>query len=286
MSIIDWDKFKIEYVSFNPPDFLTHLNYVSCMCTLTNEISLECTLKLNNRLSISNKLSKKINLIKLTLDSINGEYKIIKETPDYAELCVAWISVKSYYLIFNLLIILNYLMTGSESSFNFKHKQILRWFNRSIKNNELVFSNPLLNSVYLCLDVRNTIFSLGANLKKEGFNIDDRCRQILKKLVDYKVEDLKREKNIPNFRKKKHRNERDNFLSNSNVSIFEFFYWYRIKANYRDLEFLDTDIDSSEFQNYYNNYFNLTVHTQRAFSQLINKLAQVRFNKEILLYES
>jgi len=176
-------------------------------------------------------------------------------------------------------------MTGSEERLNSKHKDILRWFNNCIKNTELNFSNPLFNCVYLCLDVRNIKSNPGENLRKNTFNIDARCKQILKKLVDYKVDDFKREKNIPNFRKKKHQAERDNFLKSNYVSIFEFFYWYRIKANYRDLEFLDTDIASPSFQDYYNYYFNLTMNTQAAFKQLINKLSKIRFNKEILSYE-
>jgi len=89
MPTVDWDKLQIEYVSFNPPDFLTHLNYVSCMHLLANSIRLECTINISNNLVISNKLSKKINLMKLTLESIQGEYKMIKKSPDYAELCVA-----------------------------------------------------------------------------------------------------------------------------------------------------------------------------------------------------
>lgn len=102
---INWKKIESEYELQNPPDFITHLNYVSCLNALSQGISISCSLSIKNKIYESKLLKKKTNLIKLTLKSINGEYKAIRESPDFAELCVSWISVKAYYLIFNLLLI-------------------------------------------------------------------------------------------------------------------------------------------------------------------------------------
>ncbi len=57
------------------------------------------------------------------------------------------------------------------------------------------------------------------------------------------------------------------FLENNTVSIYEFFYWYRIKSNYRDLEFLDKDIDDRQFRDFYKNYFELTVSFYEALKK-------------------
>ncbi len=62
----------------------------------------------------------------------------------------------------------------------------------------------------------------------------------------------------------------------------EFFYWYRIKSNYRDLEFLDKDIDDKQFRNFYKNYFELTISFYEALKKLINVLSKIRLDKEIL----
>jgi len=64
--------------------------------------------------------------------------------------------------------------------------------------------------------------------------------------------------------------------------MYEFFYWYRIKSNYRDLEFLDKDIDDGQFKDFYKNYFKLTISFYEALKKMINNLSKMRLSKEIL----
>ena len=122
----------------------------------------------------------------------------------------------------------------------------------------------------------------GANLRVVNINLNERIVQILKKLIDYKIENFQRKEGIRNFRSKKNIEKNKEFLEKDTVDIFEFFYWYRIKSNYRDLEFLDKDISDRQFCDFYRNYFELTSKFYTALKELINDLSRKRLSKEIL----
>jgi len=279
---IDWKKIESEYETQNPPDFITHLNYVSCLNILSRDITASCNLSIKNKINESKLLLKKINLIKLTVKSINGEYKMIQQNPDFAELCVSWISVKAYYLIFNLSLILEYLLSGQEFALSFSHKKLLRKFKQRIGRKEIFFSKKIFNINFQCSKIMDLQVKSGANIKIIGFNLKERIIQIFRKLVFYKLEDFQREEGIKNFRSKKNRQKKKEFLENNTVNIYEFFYWYRIKANYRDLEFLNRDISNYKFSEYYRNYFELTFTFFNVFKKLINDLTKIRLEKTVL----
>jgi len=286
MNLGKWIKIKDEkYEREHPPDFITHLNYVSCINMISNNIKLSCNLSIKSKIKESKILKKKINLMNLTLKSIEGEYNTILKNPDYAELCVSWISVKSYYLIYNLLLILEYLLSGSDSSFSFTHKRILNRFKYRLEKKELYFNKinkKIFNLNFQCSKIMSLRVKSGANIKIIGFNLKERIIQILKKIVDYKLEDFKREEKIKNFRSNINIQKKKEFLENNTVNLHEFFYWYRIKANYRDLEFLNKDIGSYKFREFYRNYFELTLTFFNAFKGVINDLAKIRLGKTIL----
>jgi len=102
-----------EYKKQHPPDFMTHLNYVVCMNDISGGLNAGCKLNIKNKIKKEGKiLQKKLNLIKLIKRNLNEEYKTVKQDQAFAEVCVPWIAVKAYYLIFNLLLILDYLVSG------------------------------------------------------------------------------------------------------------------------------------------------------------------------------
>lgn len=278
--LLGWDEIKLS-----PPDFLTHLNYVECLNKFSQKLVLTDNLNIKNEIKESAQLSKKLNLIKLTLKSIKGEYNTILKYPDFAEICVSWISVKAYYLIFNLLLILDYLITGQESSFNLSHEKSLNKFKEYLSNNQLSFNRKIFNSNFSCFRIMELKVRPGANIKIMNFDLNERVIQILKKLVDYKLQEFKRKEEIKNFRSKRNRKKRKQFLQTDTVNIFEFFYRYRIKANYRDLEFLNKDIGAKQFKSFYENYFELTKNFINAFVPLINKLARVRLKRNLFKYD-
>lgn len=279
---INWKKIQSEYELENPPDFITHLNYVSSLSALSRNLTATCNLSIKNKIQECKLLNKKINLINLTKKNIKGEYEIIRKNPEFAELCVSWISVKAYYLIFNSLLILEHLLTGTESSLKFTHKEAIRRFKEDINRKDISFNKKIFNKNFDCLDVMKVKIKPGSNIKIFGIGSTERISQILKKLVDYKLEDFRRTENVKDFRLKKNQQKKKDFLTNNSVNLWEFFYWYRIKANYRDLEFLDKDISSSKFCDFYNNYSELTWNFFGSLKNIINDLSKIRLGKSIL----
>lgn len=284
MSGLDkWIKIRNEEYKLNyPPDFLTHLNYVSCLNDVSKNISISTNLSLKSKLKENKALNKKITLIKLTLESIDGEMKTIVKNPEYAELCVSWISVKSYYLIYNMMLIVDFLISGNEFSLNSGHIEIMNRFKKYLERKILLFCFDIFNINHDCSAILKLNFVPGTNIKINNPNLQDRCSQILKKLLDYKLDNLKRSDHLKNFRSNHAKEIKERYIKSETINLLEFFYWYRIKANYRDLEFLNKDLTSDKFEDFYQNYFELTGNFYKALRDLINSLSMVRFNKEIL----
>lgn len=265
-----------------PPDFMTHLNYVSCLNEISEGLSIGCNINFKKRLNRTSQIDKKLTLIGLTRKNLEEEYKVILANPDYAEICVPWVSVKAYYLLFNLLLIIKYLLSGDSTSFISSHDRMSKDLKEYIKKKTLCFNKDLINGIHEARDIQKIKFVSGYNVKITDVDLNQRFQQILKKLLTYKIEDFQRKNHITNFRKKKAREERDKFIEASDINICEFFYWYRVKANYRDLEFLDKNIGSNQFMVFYENYYSSTINFYKAFENLLNELSVKRFGKAIL----
>jgi len=284
MDLSKWIEIKDEeYEREHPPDFMTHFNYVDCLNTISTRLNTECKLDIKNKIEKESKfLKKKLTLIKLIKRNLDEEYKTIEQNSEFAEVCVPWVAVKAYYLIFNLLLILDYLVSSQESSFNSTHDELLKKFKTRLEQKEIVFNKKIFNTNFQCSKIVNLKVKSGANLKIVGVNLGERVLQILKKLISYKIENFQRKERIKNFRSKKDREKKNQFLENNTVNICEFFYWYRIKSNYRDLEFLDKDISEKQFSEFYKNYYDLTNKFYTDLRNPINDLSKKRLSKEIL----
>ncbi len=281
--IIEWKKVSSKFgAGLMPPDFRTHAGYVELMRVLSSDLKLIFSQKLIDKIIESELLTKKLGLIRLTVESIDGEHAAILKSLEYAQLCVSWISVKAYYLLFNLCLVLEYLIGGDDTAFHRTHKKVLNGIKVRIKKGEIVFSNKEFNAAHPAIVVSNIKIKTGSNIKLANYDPQERISQILKKLVDYQLEDFQRNNSIKDFRSKINRNKKAEFLKNNEVALFEFFYWYRIKANYRDLEFLSHDISDADFANFYANYYLLTKSFYKCFKDLINNLSMIRLGKEII----
>lgn len=96
-----------------PRDFITHLNYISCMKELSEGLEINSCFQINSKSQFKPEfLHKKIRLIQMIKESLNEEYKKASKEKDFAKVCSMWVSVKSYYLIFNLLLITHVLINN------------------------------------------------------------------------------------------------------------------------------------------------------------------------------
>lgn len=279
----DLKKIKDQYKKSHPPDFITHLKYVICLANLSNNLGVIHNFGKMGKINENRILEKKLKLVNLIIKNLSAGGKVIKDNPGFAEVCVPWVAVKTYYLIFNIFIILEYLVSGEESYLlNSSHEGLIKKIKLHVKNSEIVFDKKVFNQNIECLNALSFKAISGANLKIANINPNIDINSLYKKLVLYKLEDFQRREKIKDFKHKKDQAKKDKFLKENTVNLIEFFYWYRIKSNYRDLEFLDENIDDYYFVDFYKNYLKITINFYRPFKKIINELSMVRLGKEIL----
>jgi len=265
----------------NPPDFSTHANYIDFLCGASQDISLEAQQKFANKIKNPSKLIKqKARLIHFTLQSIQEETKIIDDNNEFAVVCCSWIPVKSYYIIFNALLILKYLITCDEKAFSSGHTEVNNDFKGYLANGELKFNKDFFNKVYTGkeIEVMSIWTSLsGESLKKIAFIEDHRHNHIIKKIIEYRKEEFRRVKGVKSINGKSKVE-----FQKSRINLSDFFYCWRIKANYRGMEFLDKDIPDYKFRDYYNSYVGFTNNYFKCLKKVINELAVIRLGENIL----
>ncbi len=266
------------------PAFRTHLFYVWFIEGETESLKFRVNFNIKNKIpkrSVS--LKKKINLIKLITKNLKSEYHLIEKNTEFAEVCVPWIAVKGYYLIFNSLLILKHLITCNEDSFKSSHKVLMEDFKGYLKDDRISVNNKFFGAFIPCKNIPSWRLPPYENIRSSHkVNKETRFKQVIKKLFDYKLEDLKREKKIKNFKSKKGKILKKEFIQNSDINLCEFFYWYRIKSNYRDLEFLDKNLSDLDYLSFYRSCFVAVCNFCRALRNLINEIAKKRLGIEIL----
>ena len=272
---------SIKLEPLTPPSFKTHLNYVKCLNQLSNNLTIDINFSINSKNYKKGIIDKKVNLIKTIKKSFDEEYTHVIKNKEYAEVCCTWIAVKSYYLIFNLSLVLCSLVNCDHRNLLTTHKEIMANVKNLIKSKKLLFNQDKFNEDYPLEKIWNFKLNPKETLKND-LDIDKRFLSLLKKIAKYKLLNFSWEKKIENFKKKKDREERDKFIKNESVMAYEFFYWYRIKANYRDLEFLNQEIGVSDFYSFYENYYKLTNIFYNAFTNLINKIAKERIGNILI----
>jgi hypothetical protein len=242
-------------------------------------LSLSINNVVNNNLSSPSRLvGKKRILINLTKRNIDGELSQVNQYIDYSQICISWIPVKSYYLFFNLLIIFLYLITDDESWLTEDHKKVHLKLKDLIRDGSITFSVPSFNTIYIPSRILSWRIPSGSNVVVNNPNYQVLERQLIKKMFTYCGEDYKRTKRIKSLRGQ----VRQNFLSSAVVNLCEFFYWYRLKANYRDMEFVNSNVSIAEFHTFYTEYYMLTNNFYEAFKAGINRLYQQKYGQTLL----
>jgi len=283
MSFLPID-YKLEKVwkevtePFDHPDFSTHANYLHFMSENSRELKLTCDLNVRSRIALDKKVNQKIKLLELTLENLKEEKKNIEKYPEYAIVCVSWVPVKSYYLIFNLLTLLEYLVTASDTYLIISHTALFNKFRSLISEGKVVFSKDIFNKICTIEEANDWKIPRWENVKRVDANPTIRYRQIIRKLSQYSKDEFKRLHKIKRLRGKK----KKEFEAKAKINLCEFFYWYRIKANYRDMEFVDKGVDVRDFNNFYDDYFKLSMNFYSAFKTCINDLTVKRTGKQLL----
>jgi len=269
---------KIKWIKIetDDQDFRTHSNYVAFFNDITKNLKIKTSVNFHSEIKKPiSALDKKIRLTKLIHSALVEENKIIRAIPEYAIPASSWIAVRSYYLLFDLLLITKYLIECESNAFNSTHSGIQNFIKKSIQTKDFFFNIQLINNVYKIKEILNwSSPQKGSNLERITVDQGIRYLQIIKKLAKYRKDEYRRRLKIKSLR-----GENKNKFENLEINICEFFYLYRIKSNYRDLEFLSRDINTEEFTNFYNNYFQLTQNFYNAFIHFINHLYKIRIKE-------
>ncbi|HXR23884.1 MAG TPA: hypothetical protein VN742_00895 [Candidatus Binataceae bacterium] len=97
----------------------------------------------------------------------------------------------------------------------------------------------------------------------------------MRKIAQYKQDEWKRQKGIPDFIKAKNRQKKEEFLRGFQLSVFEFPYHMRLRANYRDFAFIE-GVSSEDTAMYFNDYFAFASGFYRALRSLRDQLVKAR----------
>lgn len=253
--------------------YKTHYNYISCLSQLIKGSSLKCAAVLTkDNLPF---LEKKLNLIDLTKKSLKDEYEIVLIDNEYSYASTSWLPVKTYYLLFNQLLTIEYVIKNNKNVFNTKHIDCVNIFTEKLKTKEIEFSDPILNQVFDKSILKYSSKKSGANLSHKT-KPDIMYKLIMKKIAEYKLKDWQRfSAKIDNFRLTKDKQKRDDFLKNINISIFDFLYCMRIRANYRDFAFID-GVSPTETANYFKEYYSFSVSFFNLLKKIENSLVKMR----------
>src|SRR3989338_7092176 len=106
----------------------THFNYIKCLCSLTKGTTLQYTGSLR-KASLPD-IDEKKNLIDLTKKSLTDEHKIVGIDRDYSYASTSWLPIKAYYLIFNILLTIEYIIKIQKSAFSRGHHPCVEEFTR------------------------------------------------------------------------------------------------------------------------------------------------------------
>lgn len=246
--------------------FDTHYNYADCLAALTTSLVIKFSGSLTSRALPY--LETKDNLIRLTKKSLEDEYNIVQIDRDYSYASTSWLPIKGYYLLFNTLLTIEYILTGRENTFSLGHERCVENFTARLGRQEVQFSNSLLNKVF-----SGSIFNLreapGANLSRR-ISIDRRYQMAMKKASIYKRGEWQRRKRV-NFRTINGRKKRELYVGNFSISLFEFPYYMRIRSNYRDFAFIE-GVSTKDTKIYFESYYYFIMNLYTALDRLKDNL--------------
>ena len=242
--------------------FRTHLNYIKCLEKLfassTTSVSRTGTFTKRNV-----EITRFQKLYKVTLKSIRKDIELAREDSAFAVIAAPWFPVKCYYALYYLESVLTHLLDGSVQGFGKGgHAGIRKKIYSLVDTGAIVFSAAELNRVYGLTQIRALpAINAGQNARSDYWQKADCINSVAKKLMDYKLHDAKIGRKW-NLHTKKHRDEQKLFVGTERLMIADFFFWYRIKANYRDLDYIDfengiSETEVLEYLESYNKVFEL-----------------------------
>lgn len=262
---------KITSLDSAKASFRTHLNYIKCLEKLFTKNTLS-VFRIGTPKKRSIEITRFQKLCKVTLKSIKKDIELAREDSAFAVIAAPWFPVKCYYALYYLESLLTHLLDGSVQGFGKGgHAEIRKKIYSLVDSGAIVFSSAELNHIYgleqiLALPAINA----GQNTRSDYWQKTDCVNSVARKLMDYKLHDAKLGRKW-NLHTKKDQSDQKLFINKERLMIIDFFFWYRIKANYRDLDYIDFEngITETEVLDYLETYNKVFEYYQ---AQLIRQI--------------
>lgn len=219
--------------------FTTHNNYVRCLSKHVTGLTISTTLNPTRSLPIL-KLENFSKLSEMTHKSIRDEVAACFDVLEYTQVVAPWMPVKCYYRLYYLESMMLYLLNGSETGFSHGgHAGVRRGIKNLIDNGQLTFSSPDFSQKETVGNSLAHTITSGSNLSPTFYETGECTKSLRKKIAQYAEHDFKEKEHIRDYRSNASRAKRDTFYATQSVNLTDFFYWMRIKANYKDIDYLD-----------------------------------------------
>lgn len=219
--------------------FATHNNYVRCIASNLNGFELTTTLHPTATLPID-KIDKFLKLSEMTHNSIRDEIAACFRDSDYTQVVAPWMPVKCYYRLYYLESVMLYLLSGSAVGFTHGgHTGVRKNIKSHIASGQLTASNVVVFESVTVQDALVHTIPSGANLSPNFHTTTDCVNSLKKKLATYAEHDFREKSGIKDYRSRANQIRRNSFRVATSINLSDFFYWMRIKANYKDVDYLD-----------------------------------------------
>ena len=214
----------------------THSRYLVNLSLATKSKDISINLKRPVgyiKLDKEDKILKKLEIVKYTLDSIKTDKKFSDEDNEFMPLALSWLWIKGYYIVFHLASLLIALEKSSskyifEREYN-EHSKILALLN-SLLTYEKFLEPSNLNLSFNGKDLKEFKILNHENLKEISSFEENLYKLTLKKI--YKEESKVK---LRNLRREKRKRQLEK-LNTKIYSLFDVFLYYREYFNYLDIE--------------------------------------------------
>lgn len=233
--------------------FRTHWNYIKCLNNIFTNLRIDINVTTSSHLNAD--FPRRFErLSQITLLSIQSELEACEQEVAYASVIAPWIPVKCYYRLYYLESIFLFFLCDDQCGFrNGGHAGVRRSLLNKLEIGEINFvnsSSSILSEISTWENAENFSTSAGSNIGGNYYMYPDCHRSIRKKMTEYIKIDWMQKNNIKNFRKSSAQSLRDSDLKPKKFQLIDYFFWMRIKANYRDVDFLDFDHDVGAIDSY------------------------------------
>ena len=249
-------------------DYQTHLKYAHRLGLWASNLSISCTIQPALGSDGLKEVKNKGQLIEMTRKSLEDELAIVFADADYSSASVLWLPTKSYYLMYHLLSVIEYILTGDKGLLRFDHVQCLKKFAERLGSADFCFSHKPFNTIF-DKSILKFKSQSGEILRN---NVSDKVVHalVMKKVATYKIENFLERKKIDR-RNPKGKKDYTKFVDGLDLTIIDFFYSMRIKSSYSDFRFVD-GVDADRTKIYFEKYYAITESFYQCFNNLKNDL--------------